>query len=142
MLAGILSLFFGSLWGYIGGFGLLAGLAFFGFLLGWGRDLVWLAAAAAAVWLATGTIYREGQAACEDRVAKAVTAERDRLDIANAKADAYQQGVVAGLLRGQQDLAATAKENDDEAVSDPDGDQCGLSLGGVLRYEKLRGGAH
>jgi len=85
-------------------------------------------------------IYQSGIAACEASVAEAVRVERDRQAKANAEANEFQRGLVAGLQQSQRDLTATLKDNDDEAVSDPDAASCGLSVGGVRRYERLRGG--
>ena len=137
MLAAFLAII-GSPLGYIGGSGLLIGLVGFGLLLKWRRDVIWIVAVVAAAWIASGTIYRAGEAACQAKVTAAVAAENSRRDAEKARADAYQWSLVAGLLRDQERLAALIKENDDEAASDPDAAGCGLSRAGVLRYEKLR----
>lgn len=121
--------------------GFLAGLAILLFVRG---RIQWatLAACAAAGWLAVGIIYQEGVAACERRVAEIAAATISRVDAANAEQEAYQRGLVAGLIAGEHELTALIKDNDHEASLDADAGGCGMSLGGVLRYEKIRRGAH
>lgn len=90
----------------------------------------------------SGAIYQSGVSTCEASTKAAFDAGVAKQAKANADANDYQRGLVAGLLLGQRDLTATLKENDDEAAVDPAAGNCGLSLGGVQRYEKLRLRSH
>jgi hypothetical protein len=104
--------------------------------------LALVAVIAAGVWISGGLLYQQGVAACEARTKVAYEAGLADQKAANDAADAFQRGYIAGTLALQRDITTTIKENEDEAAADPAAADCGMSLDGVRRYEKLRRRSH